>query len=89
MKSFFAIGITAVSSLVFSTPSNAQYYNGYGGGSYFGGGNTRPPSNVIQRGNGYGGGDYFGMPRTNSSPSYSSPNYRNLGVRDCSKYINC
>lgn len=89
MKRFVlaSLGITAFA--LGAAPSIAQSYNGYGSGSYFGGGNTRPSNNTIQKGNGYGSGDYFGMPRTNPSPTYDTPNYRGLGVRDCSKYISC
>ena len=78
------------SSILVSTPSSAQLYNGYGGGSYFGGGNTTPPERVIQRGNGHGSGDYFVSPSTTPSRIYNPPSSPGLiKLRDCSKYIGC
>lgn len=85
---FAILGLS--SSIFVSTPSSAQLYNGYGGGSYFGGGNTTPPERVIQRGNGHGSGDYFGSPSTTPSRINNSPSSPGLiKLRDCSKYIDC
>jgi len=79
-----------VASAAFPLSAEAQY--GYSSGSYFGWGRA-PSTQTYQRGNGYSSGSYFGSPRP-STPSYGSSygsgiNYRNLGVRDCSKYISC
>ena len=77
-----------VASASFPLTAQAQY--GWSSGSYYGWG-RQPSTQTYQRGNGWGSGSYFGSPRT---PSYGSSygsgtNYRNLGVRDCSKYISC
>jgi len=86
MNKFILVMLTFVGTTM-HVPVNAQYYNGYGGGDYFGPRDSYPPSNIIQPGNGYGDGDYFGPQRRNPNQYQNSPNYG--GLRDCSKYINC
>ncbi len=86
-----AISLSAIAFMgsTLLVPVSAQYFNGYRSGDYFGGGNNYPPNNVIQRGNGYGSGDSFAPQRISPSQYQNSPNYGGMGLRDCSKYINC